>query len=68
MNEEEGAIFKTLQNARSDALRMVRLFNRLEAAVSHHKKGHEALFVEDPDAALWNARDKILKDFHEGKG
>src|SRR4051812_43086376 len=42
----------------------VRLFNRLEAAISHHKKAHDSgrYFADDPDEALWAARDKILRD------
>jgi hypothetical protein len=41
----------------------VRLFNRLEAAISHHKKAHDSgqFFTDTPDEALWAARDKILK-------
>lgn len=50
--------------------RLVRLFNRLEAAVSHHKKAHDSgrYFADDPDEALWKAREKILNDYAEGKG
>jgi hypothetical protein len=49
----------------ADRDRWVRLFNRLEAAVSHHKR---ALGYEDDDAyepwdeALYKARAQILRD------
>jgi hypothetical protein len=39
----------------------IRLFNRLEASISHHKKAKSALFVDEVDEALYAARDKILK-------
>ena len=55
----------------ADRNRYIRLFNRLEAAVSHHKKAHTPegrYFADDPDEALWKARDKILTDACEGKG
>lgn len=50
--------------------RYIRLFNRLEAAISHHRKAHESgqFFADVPDEALWKAQDKILKDAGEGKG
>jgi hypothetical protein len=41
--------------------RWVRLFNRLEAAVSHHKKANAGLMTE-ADEALYAARDRILRD------
>lgn len=42
----------------------IRLFNRIENAVTHHKAAYEraSLFVEQADEALWKARDKILAD------
>ena len=49
----------------ADRDRYIRLFNRLEAAISHHKKAHlpeGQYFADDPDEALWAARDKILAD------
>jgi hypothetical protein len=50
--------------------RYIRLFNRLEAAISHHKKAHDSgqFFADTPDDALWAARDKILRDASEGNG
>lgn len=47
--------------------RMRRLFNRLEAAVSHHKRAQDG-FADDYDVALYDARDKILRDYAEGRG
>ncbi len=44
---------------------MIRLFNRLEAAVSHHKAGKSDLIVDEVDEALYAARDKILKTASE---
>lgn len=38
----------------------IRLFNRLEAAVSHHRKADR--FKDDHDEALYAARARILKD------
>lgn len=47
----------------------IRLFNRLEAAVSHHKRDAEAnagtIGVESWDSGLWAARDRILRDAAE---
>lgn len=39
----------------------IRLFNRLEATVSHHKSA-TGEFATDADEALCAARDRILKD------
>jgi hypothetical protein len=39
----------------------IRLFNRLEAAVTHHKRAQGDL-PTDADEALYVARDKILRD------
>ncbi len=41
--------------------RWIRLFNRLEAAVSHHKRA-TGEFATDADEALYAARDRILRD------
>lgn len=49
-----------------DAIR--RLFNRLEAAVTHHHNATEGGFRDDHDTALYKARDKVLADYHEGRG
>jgi len=61
----------TRERLESERNRYIRLFNRLEAAVSHHKKAHlpqGRYFADDPDEALWKARDKILKDACAGQG
>lgn len=44
----------------------IRLFNRLEAAVTHHKKAAAGPFADDADLALWKVRDKILADAAQG--
>lgn len=40
----------------------IRLFNRLEASISHHKAGKSDMFTDEVDEALYAARDRILKD------
>jgi hypothetical protein len=56
--------------ARLERDKWIRLFNRLEAAVTHHRRAVEedgALCEpESWDTALWKARDQILKDAAEG--
>ena len=42
----------------------IRLFNRLEGAVAHHRKTNE--FVETYDEALYAAHDRILKAAAKG--
>jgi hypothetical protein len=51
------------RNAR-DRDHWIRLFNRLEASVTHHRKGKLAGVdtSDEIDEALWKARDKILTD------
>jgi hypothetical protein len=46
----------------------VRLFNRLEVSITHHKKAKEygINFVDEVDERLYEARDKILKAANEG--
>jgi hypothetical protein len=44
----------------------IRAFNRLEAAVTHHKNAHGS-FAESADEQLWKVRDKILSDWHNGR-
>ncbi len=50
----------------ADRDRWVRLFNRLDAAVSHHKKA-TAIFESTFDEALYAARDRIMRDAAEAK-
>lgn len=61
--EDRGYVLKTslLPGLVDERDRWIRLFNRLEAAVSHHKKA-SAEFPQTHDEALYKARDKILKD------
>lgn len=51
--------------AERDAIR--RLFNRLEAAVSHHRAA-TGEFRSGHDEALYVARDKVLRDYAGGNG
>jgi hypothetical protein len=46
----------------------IRLFNRLEASITHHRKGKLFGFdtSDEVDEALWHARDQVLKDAHKG--
>ena len=45
----------------------IRLFNRLDAAISHHKK-NIGPFASDADDALHAARDRILRDAAQRPG
>ena len=54
-------------SARDDRDRFHRLFNRIEAAITHHRRDCEANDVPDThDEALWAARDRVLRDSAEG--
>lgn len=61
-----------LEEVRETRDRMRRYFNRLEAAVSHHRRAVEEdgalIGPETWDMALWKVRDKILRDYAEGEG
>ncbi len=47
----------------------MRLFNRLDAAITHHKRDCEKNDVPDThDEALWAARDRVLRDSAKGCG
>lgn len=52
---------KQLEDERN---RWIRHWNRLEAAVTHHRAGKLAGVdtSDEIDEALWSARDKILRD------
>jgi hypothetical protein len=47
------------EKAEAERDRWIRLFNRLEAAISHHER-HDH-WKEEPDVALYKARDSILR-------
>lgn len=51
---------KALERVTSALDRQIRLFNRLDAAVTHHEQADR--FKEDHDEALYAARARILKD------
>lgn len=53
-------------SAESERDRYKRLFNRLDAAISHHEKADR--FKDDHDDALYKARDRIVRDSAKGKG
>lgn len=40
-----------------------RFFNRIEAAISHHRDATAEGFASDADDALYTARDKVLADY-----
>ncbi len=50
-----------LNQAKQHRDHWIRLWNRLEAAISHHKKA-TADFATEADEALYAARDRILRD------
>ena len=58
------ALANTLEAERDEAREQrdhwIRLFNRLEAAISHHKR--DSGFADANDESLWYARDRILKE------
>lgn len=45
-----------------------RLFNRLDAAITHHQNSTVATYRWDFDYALYAAHDKVLKDAARGEG
>lgn len=55
------AAFRRGNDMESERDHWIRLFNRLEAAISHHKNA-TAAFPQTADEALYKARDKILAD------
>lgn len=47
----------------ADRDRWIRLFNRLDSAVNHHKKGRIGLvFADEADVSLYAAQARILRD------
>jgi hypothetical protein len=42
--------------------RWIRLFNRLDAAITHHQKAKSDMFMDEVDEALYAARAKVLRD------
>lgn len=63
--EEEHAreLERQRDEARTERDRWIRLFNRLEASVTHHRaaKLRGVDTSDEVDGALWAARDKVLK-------
>lgn len=53
--------FEVVRDLTDERDHWIRLFNRVEAAISHHKKA-TATFATDADEALYAARDRILRD------
>ena len=56
------AELEQMADVRAERDRWIRLFNRLEAAITHHKKAKSAMFVDEVDEALYAARDRVLRD------
>jgi dsDNA-specific endonuclease/ATPase MutS2 len=62
VHEREVRTLRRAYNASEDERhRWIRFFNRLEAAISHHKNARGD-FTDLADEALYKARDKILRD------
>jgi hypothetical protein len=59
--EESIATERGRDEACAERDRWIRLFNRLEAAVTHHKRD-TAGFASNADDSLYAARDRILRD------
>jgi len=51
-----------LRNLSDGRDRWVRLFNRLDGAISHHRKAKSDLFIDEVDESLYHAHDQILKE------
>lgn len=49
-----------MEDLRADRDRWIRLFNRLQGAVSHHRNADR--FKDDHDEALYKAMDAVLRD------
>lgn len=56
-----------LDHERQERARIIRLFNRLDAAVTHHKRDTQT-FISDADERLYAARQRVLSDYAKGKG
>lgn len=55
------SVVEELEAVRTERDRWIRLFNRLDAAVTHHKHATGA-FATDADETLYAARERILRD------
>lgn len=60
---EEAIRVALLVAERADRDRWIRYFNRIEAAINHHRRDTEG-FATDADERLWRARDRIVRDAH----
>jgi hypothetical protein len=61
----QGQLRRESARLRDERDHWIRLFNRLEAAVSHHKRATGG-FTTDADDALYAARDRILRAAAKG--
>lgn len=70
LRAENAQLRAALEPEVNDAAHWIRLFNRLDAAISHHRNAHlphGRFFADLPDDALWKARDKIITDAAAGR-
>jgi hypothetical protein len=61
--QDADTLIDLVESLTADRDKWIRAFNRLEAAISHHKRDND--FADLEDEALWHARDKILRDVAE---
>lgn len=60
----EAKVETGLTKAVAERDRWRRLFNRLDAAITHHKAATEP-FGSNADESLWAARDRVVRDAHQ---
>lgn len=58
---ESDLLARRAERYRSQRDEARRLFNRMDAAISHHRREAERLFVDVHDEALYTARDRVLR-------
>lgn len=68
VNDDPEKAGMVMREAIADRDRYIRLFNRLEGAVAHHRKAKSELFVDEVDEALYAAQDRVLKTAAKGEG
>lgn len=58
---QHDVLLEQIRELTADRDRWIRLFNRLEATITHHQQA-KALFADDADDALHAARVRVLRD------
>ncbi len=64
VEDEANAAWHEVNKARAERDHWIRLFNRLEGVVAHHRKSDD--FDEVRDEALHAAHDRVLRDAAKG--